>query len=75
MELASARPGGAGILAPRYPRIVEEERTRKLETPVRLGFDSYPLDLADRAQAFQKLVAGGMAVNDALATSGPLADD
>ena len=31
-------------------------------------------DLAGRAQAFQKLVAGGVAVNEALATSGLLAD-
>ena len=51
-------------------RMVEHELTAKLETPVRLKFDSYALDLAGRAQAFQKLVAGGEAVNEALATSG-----
>ena len=51
-------------------RMVEHELTAKLETEVRLKFDSYPLDLAGRAQAFQKLVAGGVAVNEALATSG-----
>ena len=54
-------------------RMVEHELTAKLETEVRLKFDSYPLDLAGRAQAFQKLVAGGVAVNEALATSGLLA--
>ena len=55
-------------------RLLEHELTAKLETGVRLKFDNYPLDLAGRAQAFQKLVAGGVAVNDALATSGLLAD-
>ena len=54
-------------------RMVEHELTAKLESEVRLKFDSYPLDLAGRAQAFQKLVAGGVAVNEALATSGLLA--
>ena len=56
-------------------RMLERELSAKLETPVRLRFDNYPLDLAGRAQAFQKLVAGGVAVNEALATSGLLADD
>ena len=55
-------------------RLVEHELTAKLETPVTLKFDNYPLDLAGRAQAFQKLVAGGMKVNEALSTSGLLAD-
>ena len=55
-------------------RLLEHELTAKLETPVALRFDRYPLDLAGRAQAFQKLVAGGVAVNEALATSGLLAD-
>ena len=55
-------------------RLVEHELTAKLETPVKLKFDNYPLDLAGRAQAFQKLVAGGVAVNEALATSGLLSD-
>ena len=39
------------------------------------AFDAYPLDLAGRAQAFQKLVAGGVSVTEALATAGLLADD
>ena len=55
-------------------RLLEVELTAKLDTPVRLRFDNYPLDLAGRAQAFQKLVAGGVSVNEALATSGLLAD-
>ena len=54
-------------------RLLEHELTAKLETPVRLKFDNYPLDLAGRAQAFQKLVAGGVAVTEALATAGLLA--
>ena len=51
-------------------RVLEAELTAKLETDVHLRFDSYPLDLAGRA--FQKLVAGGVPVNEALATSGLL---
>ena len=54
-------------------RILEAELSEKLEATVRLAFDAYPLDLAGRAQAFQKLVAGGVTVNEALATSGLLA--
>lgn len=55
-------------------RQIETELTAKLETPVALKFDSYPLDLAGRAAAFQKLVAGGVPVNEALVTAGLLAD-
>ena len=54
-------------------RILEAELTAKLEGKVRLKFDAYPLDLAGRAQAFQKLVSGGVPVTEALATSGLLA--
>ena len=57
----------AGILA--------HELSAKLETSVRLVFDNYPLDLAGRAQAFQKLVGGGVGVTEALATSGLLASE
>ena len=56
-------------------RILESELTVKLEAAVRLQFDAYPLDLAGRAMAFQKLVAGGVSVTEALATAGLLADD
>ena len=56
-------------------RILETEPTAKLEADVRLRFDAYPMDLAGRAQAFQKLVAGGVPVPEALATAGLLADD
>ena len=54
-------------------KLIEHELTKKLETEVRLKFDAYPIDLAGRAQAFQKLVAGGVAVTEALATAGLLA--
>ena len=53
--------------------IVGEEIERKLET--RVTFDLSALwahDLAGRAAAFQKLVAGGVAVNEALVTAGLL---
>ena len=63
-----------GVVRP-LARILEAELTEKFGTPVRLKFDGYPLDLAGRAQAFQKLVAGGVAVNEALMTAGLLADD
>ncbi len=55
-------------------RLLQAELTAKLETNVGLRFDLYNVDLAGRAQAFQKLVAGGVGVNEALATSGLLAD-
>ena len=55
-------------------RILDAELSEKLEAEVRLTFDAYPLDLAGRAQAFQKLVAGGVPVNEALTTAGLLAD-
>ena len=55
-------------------RMLEVELSAKLEADVRLVFDLYNVDLAGRAQAFQKLVAGGVSVNEALATSGLLAD-
>ena len=56
-------------------RLVEHELSAKLETPIKLRFDNYPMDLAGRAQAFQKLVAGGVAVNEALVTAGLIAAD
>ena len=56
-------------------KLIEHELTTRLETEVRLKFDNYPLDLQGRAVAFQKLVTGGVPVNDALVTSGLLASD
>ena len=56
-------------------KTLEHELTAQFGTAVRLRFDRYPLDLAGRAQTFQKLVAGGVAVNEALATSGLLIDE
>lgn len=53
-------------------RLLEAELSAKLESEVTLKFDQYPLDLAGRAQSFQKLVAGGVAVNEALITAGLL---
>lgn len=53
-------------------KLLEHELTQKFEIPVRLRFDNYPIDLAGRAMAFQKLVAGGVAVTEALVTAGLL---
>ena len=39
-------------------RILEHELTMRLETDVKLKFDTYALDMAGRAQAFAKLVCG-----------------
>lgn len=69
----SLRQWHLGTVRP-LARMLEAELSAKLEAPIRLRFDNYPMDLAGRAQAFQKLVAGGVAVNEALATSGLLAD-
>ena len=63
-----------GVVIP-LARQLEHELSGKLDTPVALKFDGYPLDLQSRASAFQKLVAGGVAVNEALVTAGLLADD
>ena len=56
-------------------RQLEHELSAKLEVPIRLEFDGYATDLAGRAGAFTKLVAGGVSVNEALATSGLLMED
>ena len=56
-------------------RLLEAELEAKLSTPVKLRFDLYNVDLAGRTQAFQKLVAGGVAVNEALMTAGLLLSD
>ena len=53
-------------------KILEAELTMKLETPVRLAFDLYNVDLAGRAMSFQKLVAGGVPAMDALSVTGLL---
>ena len=55
-------------------RILERELSVKLEADISLTFDGYPMDLQSRATTFQKLVAGGVSVNEALATSGLLAE-
>ena len=74
---ANARRCGNSILASCGPlaRQLEVELSDKLDAPVRLSFDLYNVDLAGRAQAFQKLVAGGVAVDEALVTAGLLGAD
>ena len=56
-------------------RPLANELTLRLDTKVILKFDGYPMDLQARASTFKALVAGGGAVNEALATSGLLSDD
>ena len=55
-------------------RLVEHELSVKLETPVRLKFDSYALDMVSRATVVAKLTQAGVAPGVALAAVG-LADD
>ena len=55
-------------------RLVEHELSDKLETPVRLAFDSYALDMVSRATVVAKLTQAGVAPGVALAAVG-LADD
>ena len=52
-------------------RLVEAELSAKLETPVKLDFQNlWAHDLAGRAQAFKQMIAGGMAIERAVAISG-----
>ena len=69
----SSRQFHLGVVRP-FALQLETELTEKLCEPIRLTFDLYNVDLAGRAAAFQKLVAGGVAVNEALMTAGLLAD-
>ena len=57
-------------------RTVADELARKFDLPgLRMDFEAlYAHDLAGRAQSFQRLVAGGMGVAEAVAMSGLVAD-
>ena len=57
-------------------RLLAAELSAKLETEIALNFDQlYMHDLAGRAQAFQKLVAGGMDPMKAAGLSGLITDE
>ena len=58
-------------------RVLESELADKLDAPeVRMSFEGlYAHDLQGRATAFQKLIAGGLPVNEALVTAGLLTED
>ena len=57
-------------------KLLAAELSAKLETEIALNFDQlYMHDLAGRAQAFQKLVAGGMDVAKAASVAGLIIDD
>ena len=55
--------------------MVEAELSRKLEAPLRLRFDNYPLDLQARATALAKLVETGMDRTEALSIVGLLFEE
>ena len=54
--------------------MIGEELSAKLDAPLALRFDLHNFDLAGRAAAFAKLVSAGMPIEQAVATSGLLAD-
>ena len=57
-------------------KVLERELGAKLETEVKLSFNSlYARDLAGRAMAFSKLVQGGMDVAMATALAGLIESD
>lgn len=57
-------------------RVVEAELSAKLEESISLDLSGlYAQDLVGRASAFQRLVGGGVSINEALATSGLLSAD
>ena len=47
-------------------RLLEYELTMKLETPVSLSFDNYPLDMVSRATVIEKLTRAGVSRDVAL---------
>ena len=51
-------------------RLIESELSRKLETAIKLKFDSYPLDMVSRATVVDKLVRAGVSVAVALSAVG-----
>lgn len=51
-------------------KILEHELTEKLETEVKLKFDTYALDMVSRSQVVAKLTAAGVDVGVALAAVG-----
>ena len=51
-------------------KLLETELTNKLETQVRLKYDSYALDMVSRAQVISKLTQAGVAINVAMAAVG-----
>ena len=55
--------------------MVEAELAAKLEAPIRLRFDAYPLDLQARATALAKLVETGMPRTEALSVVGLLFEE
>ena len=57
-------------------RLLEHELTTRLETEVKLRFDSYPRDQVARSTVFAKLMqAEGMTLDKALAIAGLLEGD
>ena len=51
-------------------RLLEHELTVKLEAEVKLGFDTYALDMVSRAQVVQKLAQAGVDVSTAMMAVG-----
>jgi len=63
------RQAHMGVVRP-LARLLEHELTMRLDTPVRIRFDSYPLDMVSRAQVIEKLTGAGVAMNVAMEAVG-----
>ena len=64
-----------GVLSP-LGRLVESELQEKLEDTVTLSWQELRAsDLSGRARAFQSMVGGGMAVDQAVAVAGLMVED
>ena len=63
-----------GVVRP-LARQLEHELSTKFESPVRLKFDSYALDMVSRATVVAKLTGAGVAPGIALAAVGLMQDD
>ena len=65
-----------GVLSPPLGRLVQAELQDKLEDTVSLSWQELRVsDLSGRARAFQSMVGGGMAVDQAVAVAGLMVED
>ena len=51
-------------------KMLEHELSEKLETDIKLEFDSYAMDMVSRSQVVSKLVSAGVSVDVAMKSVG-----